>query len=236
MIDQETEIYALSESSVTVVFGDEISSQMAEKVSALNTAIHNSTFEGLITTVPAYASLTVYYDPEKVLYSGLAGESVYQKVSGYLSALPVRRLSKENSTRLITVPVCYGGTYGPDLEFVARHSKLTTDEVITLHASATYTVYMIGFIPGFAYMGGMDTRLSTPRKQQPRTQVNAGSVGIAANQTGIYPLDIPGGWQIIGQTPIQLFNASRPEPSYLKAGDTVRFKPLTINEFKSLTS
>ena len=236
MIDQETEIYALSESSVTVVFGDEISSQMAEKVSAFNTAIRNAPFQGLITTIPAYATLTLYYDPEKVIHSGLAGESAYQKVSGYLSALPVGRLSKEHTTPQITVPVCYGGTYGPDLELVARHCKLTTEEVITLHASAAYTVYMIGFIPGFAYMGGMDTRLSTPRKQQPRTQVNAGSVGIAANQTGIYPLDIPGGWQIIGQTPIHLFNASRPEPSYLKAGDTVRFKPLTINEFKSLTS
>ena len=235
MIDQETEIYALSESSVTVVFGDEISSLMAEKVSALNSAIHNAPFQGLITTVPAYATLTVYYAPEEVFYSGLTGESAYQKVSGYLSALPVSKLSKEKSTTLITIPVCYGGTHGPDLELVARHCMLTTDEVIKLHASAAYRVYMIGFIPGFAYMGGMDTRLSTPRKEHPRSKVNAGSVGIAGNQTGIYPLDIPGGWQIIGQTPIQLFNAGRPEPSYLKAGDTVRFKPIAIDEFHSQT-
>lgn len=234
MTDPYTEIYALNESSVTIVFGNAISEDLAEKVLLFDRAIEASPFQGFITTIPAYATLTVCYDPKAVLNSKINGESSYEKVSNYLSSMSVGSLKEDNNRRQMTIPVCYGGEFGPDLELVSTNCNLSTAEIISLHSAATYTVYMIGFVPGFAYMGGMDKQLTTPRKEQPRNKVTAGSVGIAGGQTGIYSLDIPGGWQIIGKTPLILFDAARPEPSLLKAGDEVSFSPISIEEFHSL--
>ena len=121
---------------------------------------------------------------------------------------------------------------GPDLEYVAEFHHLTIEEVISLHSAAVYKVYMIGFIPGFAYMGGLPAKLDTPRKDSPRKAVPAGAVGIAGKQTGIYPLETPGGWQIIGQTPIKLFDENRQPPAFLKAGDRIKFEPISLSGFE----
>jgi len=236
MTDMDTEIYALSESSVTVVFGNKINRDLAEKVLAFDRAVHAAPFEGFITTIPAYATLTVCYDPKMVLKRDLKGTSCFDKVAYYFSMLTVSSEKIENARRKIIVPVCYGGEYGPDIDLVAAHCGLSVEEVIAIHSSSCYRVYMIGFVPGFAYMGGMDPRLSTHRKEQPRSTVIAGSIGIAGGQTGIYSLDIPGGWQIIGRTPLTLFDSARPQPSLLKAGDEVTFSPISYQEFQSLLS
>lgn len=156
-------------------------------------------------------------------------------MSNYLRQLnePETTAIKPES-QLITIPVCYGGELGPDLADVAALNKITTDEVINLHSSATYLVHMIGFVPGFAYLGGMPETIAAPRKATPRAAIPAGSVGIAGMQTGIYPLQTPGGWQLIGQTPVKLFDPTRPVPALLKAGDRVQFKRIGMDEFRHL--
>jgi inhibitor of KinA len=233
MTDPQRVYYALNESSFTIVFGNNISTDLAEKISSFNQAIYAKPFPGFRTTIPAYATLTVCYDPNLVIKSTLEGATSYEKVTGYLSNLNLSGLVKQSNNTIVRIPVCYGGEYGPDLEIVAAQAKLSVAEVIALHSANSCTVHMIGFVPGFAYMGGMDQRLNTPRKEQPRTKVYAGSVGIAGEQTGIYPLDIPGGWQIIGRTPLRLFDVNREVPSLLKAGDKVVFSPISPTEFQS---
>jgi inhibitor of KinA len=134
-------------------------------------------------------------------------------------------------SRLVEIPVCYGGEFGPDLEDVARHSELRPDEVIRLHSSAEYFAYFLGFMPGFAYLGGLPDSIATPRHATPRTRVAAGSVGIGGNQTGVYPLPSPGGWRLIGRTPAVLFSPERNPPALLEMGDLVKFVPITREEF-----
>jgi len=232
--DYSISIYALSEKAVTVVFGNVISETLWRLISSFNQLLVQNPFAGLSTTVPAYSTLTVFFDPLLVATGGLRGKTCYEKVAGYLKQLSH---SKPNQTVLagnhIVIPVCYGGDFGPDILTVAQSNGLTQAEVIALHNSAVYSVFMIGFVPGFAYMGGMPPGLATPRKETPRAAVAAGSVGIAGLQTGIYPIEIPGGWQIIGRTPLKLFDASRENPSLLKGGDSITFKAITIDEFNA---
>jgi len=130
------------------------------------------------------------------------------------------------------IPVCYGGEFGPDIAFVAAHNHIGTDDVIRLHSEPSYPIYMLGFSPGFPFLGGLSEKLHTPRLTSPRTRVPAGSVGIANNQTGIYPIASPGGWQLIGRSPVRLFDPQRPEPFLLCAGDTLRFEPITPGEYQ----
>ncbi|WP_421940075.1 5-oxoprolinase subunit PxpB [Pedobacter sp.] len=230
-----TDIYPLNEISITIVFGDEISLKLADRIAEFNQALIASPFSGFLTTIPAYASITVYYDPIKVYQSNLNGSSCFDKVSTYIRTLKINTSEKVKQPDKVIIPVYYGGKFGPDIDLIAAQANLSTAEVIQIHSAASYRVYMIGFVPGFAYMGGLDKRLSTPRRQQPRASVPAGAVGIAGEQTGIYPLDIPGGWQIIGQTPLKIFDANRPEPALLKAGDEIRFEPITVEQFRTLS-
>jgi inhibitor of KinA len=172
-----------------------------------------------------------------VIKSDLPGAGCFEKVSGYLNNLNAQQKAAEPATGdIVTIPVCYGGSFGPDLAEVAGLHQLSIAEVIQLHSAVVYKVYMIGFMPGFAYLGGMDERLSTPRKVTPRKSVPAGAVGVAGGQTGVYPLESPGGWQIIGQTPVRLFDLNRREPSLLKPGDTVIFKAIDSKEFNQLAT
>lgn len=230
---QTFSIYSLSERALTIEFGNQISLHLLDAVSAFNRQLHDQPFPGFETTIPAYATLTVVYDPLLVAASGLLGETCFEKISNYLTALNHQPKSKiETKANLITIPVCYGGDYGPDLQELADLRQMDIDEVISIHSQAIYKVYMIGFMPGFAYLGGMDERLATPRKSTPRKSVPAGSVGIAGGQTGIYPLQSPGGWQLIGKTPLKLFNVNRAQPSLLKAGDEVQFRKVSVSEFE----
>jgi inhibitor of KinA len=228
-------IYAISETALTVELGSGISKELMIAINRLDYLIYKQPFAGLQSTVAAYTTLSIFYDPMVVIKSDLPGKTCFDKVNGY-----IRQVTQNTSqsvaaeTRSITIPVCYGGTLGPDLAEVAQLTNLTTAQVIEYHTSAIYLVHMIGFIPGFAYLGGMPPAIAAPRRAAPRPAVAAGSVGIAGEQTGIYPLQTPGGWQLIGQTPLNMFDLRRHEPSMLKAGDTVTFKSIDADEFDYL--
>jgi len=231
-------IYALSEHAVTVEFGNQINDHFLQQVNDLNSRINENPFPGFYTTVPAYTTLTIFFDPISVIESlDLKGAGCFDKIVNYLSTLKSRVVPTAiKSADTITIPVCYGGVFGPDLGELAAIHNMTVAEVISIHSSAIYKVYMIGFVPGFAYLGGMPELLATSRKENPRKAIPPGSVGIAGNQTGVYPLETPGGWQIIGRTPLNMFNAKLSQPSLLKAGDIVRFTPIDVVEFNQLAS
>lgn len=231
-------IYALSEKAVTVEFGDVISEDLAIRVKAFDELLRQHPFTGLVTTVPAYTTLTVFYEPLQVIQNKNSnGKTGFEKISGHIESLIGQLSTKTNNeSAIITIPVCYGGNFGPDIEDVAQLNDLSVAEVISLHSGATYLVHMIGFVPGFAYLGGMSAELETPRKATPHAAIAPGSVGIAGKQTGIYPLQTPGGWQIIGRTPLVLFDPHRATPSLLKAGDRVNFTNITRAEFENYQS
>lgn len=227
-------IYGLSEKSVTITFGTEIDNDLLDLITDFNQLLLQNPFPGLITTVPAYTTLTVFYNPLNVILSDLPGEVCLEKVSAHLNKIAeINRKESEVMNDHLVIPVCYGGDFGHDLLTVARHNNLCESKVIDMHTAGYYTVFMIGFVPGFAYMGRMDNRLSTPRKEVPAAKIPAGSVGIAGNQTGIYPLETPGGWQIIGRTPLKMFDVNRAQPSLLKGGDRVSFKAIDQDEFNT---
>ncbi|TCD27012.1 5-oxoprolinase subunit PxpB [Pedobacter psychrodurus] len=232
--DIPLKIYGLSEKSVTITFGTAIDNDLLSLITDFNQLLLQNPFSGLITTVPAYTTLTVFFDPLSVMLSDLPGEACFEKVSAHLNKIAQ---TKREKSRVVAdkrvIPVCYGSDFGQDLLTVARTNNLTETEVIDIHTAGQYIVFMIGFVPGFAYMGGMDIRLSTPRKEVPNAKIPAGSVGIAGNQTGIYPLETPGGWQIVGKTPLKMFDVNRSQPSLLKGGDLVTFKAIGINEFNT---
>jgi len=230
------QIYSLSEQAVTVEFGKLINEDILVRVNSFNTLVNQHPFAGFITTVPAYTTVTIFYDALQVAQSvTMPGADSFEKVSAWLYSLKDKKTERNESlNQTITIPVCYGGHLGPDIEEVAVNNNLTTAQVIELHSAAIYKVYMIGFVPGFAYLGGMNERIAMPRKQTPRSAIPAGSVGIAGKQTGVYPLETPGGWQIIGRTPLKMFDANAPQPSLLKAGDNVVFKPVNEQEFNNL--
>jgi inhibitor of KinA len=234
IVDENLIIYYLSEQAVTVEFGQEIGKDILKQIRRLNHLLQQNPFPGFRTTVPAYTTLSIFFDPVQTIKNpDLPGRDCFEKVSAYLRQLKNETGNEEISMiKTVSIPVCYGGTFGPDLDEVAKLNNLTVKEVITLHAAAIYEVYMIGFIPGFAYLGGMPEILSTPRKLSPRKAVPAGSVGIAGKQTGIYPLETPGGWQIIGQTPLTLFNAEKAQPALLNSGDRVIFKQISQQQFE----
>lgn len=229
-------IYQLSENAVTIEFGNAIDETLMRRINAFDQLLHKNPFPGMQSTVPAYATLTIFFDCLQVLNdNSLVGKTCFQKVSGYLQGVKEdEKAAPASAAGIINIPVCYGGDFGPDLNYVADFRHMTTDEVVRLHTIAIYTVYMIGFIPGFGYLGGLSDELETPRKESPRKIVSAGSVGIAGKQTGVYPLDTPGGWQLIGKTPVKLFDADRGQPSLLKAGDQVKFDAISYGDYETL--
>jgi len=230
-------IYPLSENAVTIEFGNTINETAIGRVMAFDRQLTNKPFAGMYQTVPAYATLTVFFDPMEIVYQNeLPGKSCFEKVSGYLKGLTDEHnpgLKVEND--MITIPVCYGGKFGTDMEYFTETNRLTVDEVIRMHSESIYKVCMIGFIPGFTYLGGLNPALEIPRKDTP-VKVMPGSVGIGGTQTGIYPLETPGGWQIIGRTPLRMFDARRQQPSLLKTGDRVKFEPINFSDFEQYRS
>ncbi len=187
---------------------------------------------GFVDQVAAFTSIAVHYDP--VVASRGTSKTPYARVVEELTAaldgLTAERLPP---ARVVEIPVCYGGTFGPDIDDVARAHEMTVNEVVRLHTGGDYLVYMVGFMPGFAYLGGLPAKLVTPRRTTPRTIVPAGSVGIGGSQTGVYPLDSPGGWNLIGKTPMAVFDIGRSEPALLRTGDRVRFRAITEAEFRN---
>ncbi|PPL00193.1 5-oxoprolinase subunit PxpB [Parapedobacter indicus] len=226
-------IYSLCEYAVTLEFDDEIAAKTLDRIVRFNTQLNEHPFDGFRTTVPAYTTLSVFFDPIQVMQSSqLRGINCFQRVSDYLKELrymPGKTAAYPSNA--VTIPICYGGEFGPDLDEVAHRNGLTPAEVVQQHSTALYHVYLIGFTPGFPYLGGLPQQLATPRKPTPRPLVPHGSVGIAGKQTGIYPQDTPGGWQIIGRTPLPLFDATNRPPARLKAGDQVVFQPISPEQF-----
>lgn len=220
-------IFPLSENSVTIDFGNKISVELNEKVIHLAEVIEKNSFTGFIETVPAYSSLTVFFDLMTVRKNYSAFANAFSAVKNQIeNAVGKYEKSGKNKSPLIKIPVNYSTEFAPDLEFVANNASLTKEEVIEIHTSKIYRVFMIGFLPAFAYLGEIDERIATPRKQTPRTKIVKGSVGIAGKQTGIYPLESPGGWQIIGKTDLDMFKPESKEISLLKTGDFVQFYDL----------
>ena len=200
---------------------------------ALHQLFIQNHFKGFVETAPAYASLAVFYDMETVKKNYPANNIVFDFVRTFTEQLlaTINDLPPVVSQEIITIPVYYNGA---DLSLIAKEHQLTDEEVIDIHASKIYRVFMIGFLPGFTYMGSIDERIATPRKSSPRTKVPAGSVGIAGFQTGIYPLDCPGGWQLLGQTPVKIFDKEKSSPCLLKAGDSVQFISISKSTFEKL--
>jgi inhibitor of KinA len=188
----------------------------------------------ILDVVPAYSSIAVYYD---VLLLHTAGKTAFEKMQELLQqVLNTETDNTEATGRALRIPVCYNAKFAPDLAELAGGKGLTEEEVIYLHTATAYRVYMIGFLPGFPYMGKVNERIAAPRRSSPRTSIPAGSVGIAGEQTGIYPLSSPGGWNIIGRTPVRLFDKDRPEPVLLQPGDAVQFYSITEDEFNDQQS
>lgn len=214
-----------------VSFGNSIDTAINEKVIALQQVFAKNHFPGLDETVPAYSSLAVFYDPFAIRKHDPTVRSAFDIVKEHTEQL-ITHLNDtviQNSDHIITVPVYYNGA---DLEETAKLHHLSIKELIHIHTEKTYRVFMIGFQPGFAYMGKLDERIATARRSSPRIQVPAGSVGIAGFQTGIYPFESPGGWQLIGQTPLKIFNKKKKDPCLFKAGDTIKFISISKEEFK----
>jgi len=227
-------IYSCGDHAVTIELGDTVDAAINQKVIALFTYLQAQQLTGVKDIIPAYHTVTIVYDTA-LLKKQSPTATVYEMICGQLKKL-IETFTVELTTvsRLVRIPVCYDLSLSPDIESLATLHKITVDEVIQLHTGKTYRVYMIGFLPGFAYMGTVDEKIATPRKAQPRTVVPAGSVGIAGGQTGIYPFDSPGGWQLIGQTPTAMFDSTKEEPCYLQPGDEIQFYPVSITEFTKL--
>lgn len=212
--------------ALLVEFGNTISLDVNQKVHILNRAISQLELQGVKECVPTYRSLLVYYNPLKTSYEQLVFR--LKDLEGRLGEFNV-----STRKRVIEAPVVYGGKYGPDLDYVAKYHGLDKEDVIRLHSERKYTVYMIGFVAGFPYLGEVADEIATPRLKTPRLRVPAGSVGIGEKQTGIYPCESPGGWQIIGRTPLKFFDARRDPPALIQPGDTVKFKQIVKGEFEN---
>ena len=217
-------ISPVGDRAISIDFGQVIDPTINRHIRQTIERIKALQLEGIIELVPTYCALLVEYDA--MLYS-------YSEICKIIE--PTLEEGMTNTTNelvtVVEVPTVYGGEFGPDLSFVASHNHLSEDEVISIHSGTDYLVYMLGFIPGFTYLGGMDPRIATPRLSSPRILIPAGSVGIAGEQTGTYPSDSPGGWQIIGRTPVTMYDMSKAQAALLKAGDYVRYVPIDESEF-----
>ncbi|MBS4456728.1 5-oxoprolinase subunit PxpB [Tuanshanicoccus lijuaniae] len=219
-------IQTQGDAAILISWEETINPEINRRITAFVQLIKEQRIEGVIDLIPAFCSVLVHYDPRVIRY-----QSLVKKVE---SLLKVELSNTKCIKRIYQIPVCYGGEYGPDLAFVAENAKLSIDEVIALHTQPDYLIYMLGFLPGFSYLGGLDERLHTPRLANPRMAIPAGSVGIGGSQTGIYPLTSPGGWQLIGRTPIKTYDSTQIVPILFEAGNYIRFVPISKEEFERI--
>jgi len=211
------------DSAVRVVCGADASADTLRRIRAFCAALAETGIEGVREWAPGFLTVTVFYLPQRISYQVLC-----ERLREALARSKGAPLPK---SKRLTLPVCYGGTCGPDLDFLAQHARLTRDEVVALHIATTYRVHLIGFTPGFPYLTGLNPRLAAPRLERPRASVPAGSVGIAGEQTGVYPQETPGGWRIIGRTPVKLFDLRRAPPAPVAAGDYLMFRAIAESEY-----
>ena len=216
------------DTSLSVEFGNEISEAINRRIRAFGLALEAASIPGVTELVPTYRSMMIHYDPEVIGY-----EALKARLTAVLGGLDQVALPP---SQVLEIPVLYGGEAGPDLAFVAEHAGLTPEEVIARHTRPEYLIYMLGFTPGFTYLGGLDERLNTPRLAQPRVSIPAGSVGIAGSQTGVYPIASPGGWQLIGRTPVRMYDPHRAVPILPKAGQYIHFYPIDQAEYDRIAA
>ena len=222
-------ISPVGDRAISIDFGQVIDPKINRHIRQTIERIKELQLDGIIELVPTYCALLVEYDA--MLYS-------YSDICNIIEPTLEEDMTdtRNELVTVVEVPTVYGGEFGPDLSFVATHNHLSEDEVVSIHSGTDYLVYMLGFIPGFTYLGGMDPRIATPRLSSPRTLIPAGSVGIAGEQTGTYPSDSPGGWQIIGRTPVTMYDMSKAQAALLNAGDYVRYVPIDKSEFHRIKS
>lgn len=229
----EYNLLPFGDHAIMMEFGTEIDLNIQQNIQVVAALLDEVQPEWMVEYIPAFTTMTICYDPlsvsqlskERCLPYDFVREQVVKLMEGLTTDL-------SSESRVVEIPVCYGGEFGPDLEEVARINSLTCDEVIKIHSKGEYVVYMIGFAPGFPFIGGMPETIAAPRKETPRLKIPAGSVGIAGKQTGVYPIETPGGWQLIGRTPLKLFCPEAEQPSLLQAGDRIIFKPISLEEYR----
>jgi inhibitor of KinA len=226
-MERETRYLLAGDKALVVEFGNEISEATNSKVRNLYVALSKYKVAGIEEMTPTYRSLLIHYNPLAIKL-----DTLQRKVKELLENLDKVEIPKP---RIIEIPTVYGGEYGPDLSFVAEHNGITPEDVVSIHSSVDYLIYMLGFTPGFPYLGGMSEKIAAPRLSAPRTKIPAGSVGIAGKQTGIYPIESPGGWQLIGRTPLSLYSPKRQPPIVLQAGDYVRFVPISADKYNEIS-
>lgn len=223
----EVRFLPAGEQGLIIEFGSTIDPDINARVHQTAHLLKEKLPREVVEVVPTYRSLMVYFDPLFIRRT-----EMIQKAEELLqSAMSVK---EQGTAKVVNIPVCYSGDFGPDIAFVAQHNGLSEEEVIQIHTSKPYLVYMIGFTPGFPYLGGMSERIATPRLEKPRTQIPAGSVGIAGGQTGLYPIASPGGWQLIGRTPVKAFNPDSAKPFLFEAGDYLRFAAVSPAEYAQI--
>ena len=211
--------------------------QTLESILDVRRRLEAAKIPGVVELVPAYTTIAVFYDPVRVADAGALSDDIVGWLRTRIEPIlrgSSKRKAPKSSSRVVEIPVCYDKEFGFDLEEVAQRAKLSVGEVIQLHTGAAYRVHCVGFTPGFAFLDGLDAKLATPRRASPRTQIPAGSVAIGGKQTGVYPIRSPGGWNVIGRTPLRMFDVRSEPPTLLQAGDRVRFRSLTRAEFDSL--
>lgn len=229
------DITPLGDTALVIRVGNQIDEATRRRVLSVVRALESAALPGSAEMVPGFTTVTVHYDPTRLGWQADVSPAPYdvmhRHVAGALAQLTSIGAGDGNR---VEIPVCYGGEFGPDLDHVAAHAGLSAQEVVARHAAGEYRVHLVGFLPGFPYLGGLDPRLATPRRDTPRTAVPAGSVGIGGLQTGVYPLESPGGWQLIGRAPLVLFDPLRVPPTLLAPGDLVRFRAIELSEYDQL--
>lgn len=220
---KKAKILTAGDSALLIEFEQKIAPEINAQITAFVHLLKEQHIEGVTDLIPAFASLLINYDPRVIGYKDLKARIE--------ELLKIEVSEEAGDARVFEIPVCYGGEYGPDIANIAENAGLSEQEVIDIHCSKDYLIYMLGFLPGFVYLGGLDERIHTPRLANPRISIPAGSVGIAASQTGIYPLNSPGGWQLLGMTPVKTYDPERETPILVEAGDYIRFVPVTEEEF-----
>jgi inhibitor of KinA len=224
-------LYSLGDQAITIELGDEIDESINRKCLSLAECLGEQKINGVKDIVPAYCTVTVIYDAVEVAKAFHVSSAYLYMLERIHQVIDGCNWKESSAGRKITIPVCYDEAFALDIDHLASTKNISKDEVIHQHCSKPYRVYMLGFLPGFGYMGKVNEMIAMPRKDKPHLKVGAGSVGIAGYQTGIYPLASPGGWNIIGRTPLKLFDAGSLEPCLLKAGDEIIFQPIALQEF-----
>ena len=220
----ELKIKPVGDEALVAEFGNIIDEKINMRVHEMSEWLDGQHIKGVKELLPTFRSLMIFYSPDEIGYGELKKRLKKFK--------PDERKESEENKKVLLVPCCYGRDYGPDLSGMAKELSLTEEEIIALHCEKEYKIYMLGFLPGFVYLGGLDKRICIPRLETPRASIPARSVGIGGDQTGVYPISSPGGWRLIGSTPLEFYDPRRSEPSLCKAGEYIRFVPVNKYEYE----